>query len=254
MITLIEVLILFFLFIGLISWSVIRQDKKLTDKEKQKYSVFSATVKKKEEERSFDKLLKDRERESIERAEREEVFNVGQVILMIILWILYIYFMFPNPEKKWGFAQYFFTFILIGGTLDTFLKYLDRPKAIQQIKKDFKNNSNIKSQYPQTSFDDFVSGRMSLVKCFWFYHVLIGFVLSFLCVYFAEMYQQYWLYIFPLAYYAVVTVAVWNSATLYRNEKLQNKQPYSWAIAAKIFISFNAIVLVGQTIVILNTK
>ena len=115
-------------------------------------------------------------------------------------------------------------------------------------------NTKTYSQYSQTSFDDFIAGRMSLAKCFWFYHVLIGFVLAFLCAYFAEMHQQYWLYIFPLAYYAVVTVAVWNCATLYGNEKLQNKQPYGWAIAAKIFISFNAIVFVGQTIVILSAK
>lgn len=49
-------------------------------------------------------------------------------------------------------------------------------------------------------------------------------------VYFAELYQQLWLYIFPVAYYALVTVAVWNCATLYTKDKLENKQPYGWAI------------------------
>jgi hypothetical protein len=112
-------------------------------------------------------------------------------------------------------------------------------------------NSN--SHSPQTSFDDFIAGRMSLAKCFWLYFMLIGIVLSFLCVYFAEFYQQLWLYIFPVAYYALVTVAVWNCATLYSKLKLENKQPYGWAIATKIYISFNAIVIAGQIFIILNT-
>jgi hypothetical protein len=103
------------------------------------------------------------------------------------------------------------------------------------------------------SFDDFIAGRMSLAKCFWLYFMLIGIVLSFLCVYFAEFYQQLWLYIFPVAYYALVTVAVWNCATLYSKLKLENKQPYGWAIATKIYISFNAIVIAGQIFIILNT-
>ena len=113
-------------------------------------------------------------------------------------------------------------------------------------------NSNLQS--PQISFDDFIAGRMSLTKCFWLYFMLIGFVLTFLCVYFAELYQQLWLYIFPVAYYALVTVAVWNCATLYTKDKLENKQPYGWAIATKIYISFNAIVIAGQIFTILNAK
>ena len=113
-------------------------------------------------------------------------------------------------------------------------------------------NSNLQS--PQISFDDFIAGRMSLAKCFWLYFMLIGFVLTFLCVYFAELYQQLWLYIFPVAYYALVTVAVWNCATLYTKDKLENKQPYGWAIATKIYISFNAIVIAGQIFTILNAK
>jgi len=113
-------------------------------------------------------------------------------------------------------------------------------------------NSNLQS--PQISFDDFIAGRMSLAKCFWLYFMLIGFVLIFLCVYFAELYQQLWLYIFPVAYYALVTVAVWNCATLYTKDKLENKQPYGWAIATKIYISFNAIVIAGQIFTILNAK
>ena len=113
-------------------------------------------------------------------------------------------------------------------------------------------NSNLQS--PQISFDDFIAGRMSLAKCFWLYFMLIGFVLTFLCVYFAELYQQLWLYIFPVAYYALVTVAVWNCATLYTKDKLEKKQPYGWAIATKIYISFNAMVIAGQIFTILNAK
>ncbi len=120
---------------------------------------------------------------------------------------------------------------------------------LQELNKQKKN-----VEYSQSSFDDFIAGRMSLAKAFWLYGLLIGFVLGFLCGYFAEMYEQRWLYIFPFAYYAVVTVAVWNCATLYTKQKLENKQPYGWAIAAKIYMVFNALAVVGQIILVLNAK
>ena len=131
-------------------------------------------------------------------------------------------------------------------------KLFDSKKKYQENYKEINTIKNTSLQYSQSSFDDFIAGRMSLAKCFWLYGILVGFVLSFLCVYFAEMYEQHWLYIFPFAYYAVVTVAVWNCATLYAKLKLENKQPYGWAIAAKIYISFNALTVVGQIILMLN--
>ena len=154
------------------------------------------------------------------------------------------------------------TFIIIVA----FVVYISRYRVSDEEKKRISerllggNNvykapvENSNPQSPQTSFDDFIAGRMSLAKCFWLYFMLIGIVLSFLCVFFAELYQQLWLYIFPVAYYALVTVAVWNCATLYTKDKLENKQPYGWAIVTKIYISFNAIYLAGQIFTILNAK
>ena len=138
--------------------------------------------------------------------------------------------------------------LLYRGLLWVYEDYRKYEENLKELNKDQKTNL----QYSQSSFDDFIAGRMSLAKCFWLYHVLIGFVLGFLCAYFAEMHEQRWLYIFPLAYYAVVTVAVWNCATLYAKDKLENKQPYGWAIAAKILIVLDAVGLIGQIILMLN--
>lgn len=259
--TFIVVLILIVLSIGLLSWALIQKDKKLTLKERKENNVVASTIKKNEEERSFDKLLRERDQEKIKQVEGTNKFLDRLIGLFVFLGLAFYYFyqVFTKPDFSLGFWGYVLIIVIAGLCLDVILseevlsffkdKREDSGKNFKKLK-----TSDLNSQYPQSSFDDFIAGRMSLAKCFWFYHVLIGFVLGFLCAYFAEVYQQYWLYIFPIAYYAVVTVAVWNCATLYSNQKLENKQPYGWAIAAKIFISLNAIVLVAQIFIMLSTK
>ena len=257
--TFVQVVILILAFVSLLIWMTIRQDQKKTPKQRKENKVVASIIKNIEEEKSFEKFLKQGDKEKTKKfmntdKEGEKLFAY---IAIIIVSSFYFYRILTVPNFTLGIFGYILLiglFIISMDILTNNLDFFSRDKENFQKNKTEINNKNINSQYSQTSFDDFIAGRMSLAKCFWFYHVLIGFVLAFLCAYFAEMYQQYWLYIFPLAYYAVVTVAVWNCATLYGNEKLQNKQPYGWAIAAKIFISFNAIVLVGQTIVILSAK
>ena len=132
-------------------------------------------------------------------------------------------------------------------------QYTKNPKSEKYSNPNFPHLvAETKTQYPSNSFDNFIAGRMSLAKMFWLYFIFIGIILSVIGGYFHAL--GYPIIIIPIAYYALVSVALWNCATLYQNEKLANRQSYGWAIAAKIYISFNAIVLVGQTIVILNTK
>jgi hypothetical protein len=175
-------------------------------------------------------------------------YTILTLIIISSVNLIYFYNVFTKSNFTIGFWEISLPVIFIIACLNHFGTD-DNEKKIKEFE-----NTNTYSQFPQTSFDDFIAGRMSLAKCFWLYFMLIGFVLSFLCVYFAELYQQLWLYIFPIAYYAPVTVAVWNCATLYTKDKLENKQPYGWAIATKIYISFNAVVIAGQIFTILNTK
>ena len=172
-------------------------------------------------------------------------------IIILLLTSFYFYRVFTSSSTM-GFWGYFLIAVLLIAGVDAFGDFFKSEKKYQENSKELNKDQKKNLQYSQSSFDDFIAGRMSLAKCFWLYHVLIGFVLGFLCAYFAEIHQQYWLYIFPFAYYAVVTVAVWNCATLYAKDKLENKQPYGWAIAAKISIVLNAVGLVGQIILMLN--
>lgn len=109
------------------------------------------------------------------------------------------------------------------------------------------------SQYPPTSFDNFIAGRMSLAKMFWLYFIFIGIILSAIGGYFHALDYSI-IIIVPIAYYALVSVALWNCATLYQNEKLANRQSYGWAIGVKIFIVFNIVMTALQILLNFITK
>lgn len=190
--------------------------------------------------------------EELEKRKDLTSYSFIRFIIILLLASFYFYRVFTSSTTI-GFWGYFLIAVLLITGIDAFGDLFKSEKKyhenLQELNKQKKN-----VEYSQSSFDDFIAGRMSLAKTFWLYGILIGFVLGFLCGYFAEMYEQHWLYIFPFAYYAVVTVAVWNCATLYTKQKLENKQPYGWAIAAKIYMVFNALAVVGQIILVLNAK
>lgn len=258
--TFIQAVILIVALVSGLIWITIIKDEKRTSKQRKENKVAASTSKKIEEERSFDKLLRERNEENIKRVESVDTFAGKLIGLAVVLSLNFYYFykVFTDPKFTLGFWGYVLLIVTFIACIDIFTneygEFFFKNKEDGEKRVNKSKATNIRSQYPQSSFDDFIAGRMSLAKCFWFYHVLIGFVLGFLCAYFAEVYQQYWLYIFPIAYYAVVTVAVWNCATLYAKDRLENKQPYGWAIAAKIVIVINAIVLIGQTITMLSSK
>ena len=187
----------------------------------------------------------------LEKRKDPTSYSFISFIIILLLTSFYFYRVFTSSSTM-GFWGYFLIAVLLIAGVDAFRDFFKSEKKYQENSKELNKDQKINLQYSQSSFDDFIAGRMSLAKCFWLYGILIGFVLGFLCGYFAEMYEQRWLYIFPFAYYAVVTIAVWNCATLYTKQKLENKQPYGWAIAAKIYISFNALAVVGQIILMLN--
>jgi len=222
------------------------------------YIIFIWTHKTSEEER--ERIRKRNETKVSYKVEEKKEHNLKNdsidailgSIFFLFFFFIYFYRVWSDPKFTLGIVGYFLIIILIIVCFPMISKLFDSEKKYQENYKEINTIKNTNLQYSQSSFDDFIAGRMSLAKCFWLYHVLVGFVLGFLCAYFAEIHQQYWLYIFPFAYYAVVTVAVWNCATLYAKDKLENKQPYGWAIAAKISIVLNAVGLIGQIILMLN--
>ena len=244
---LIEIIILTLLYRGLL-WVYLSENK--NKNRNLKYTRSSEKMKFISERLKNQNILKSNHPDSEELDKRTEPTFFAFIIILLLA-SFYFYNVFTSSSTM-GFWGYFLIVVLLLAGISAFGDFFKSENKYQENSKELNKDQKINLQYSQSSFDDFIAGRMSLAKCFWLYGILIGFVLGFLCGYFAEMYEQRWLYIFPFAYYAVVTIAVWNCATLYTKQKLENKQPYGWAIAAKIYISFNALAVVGQIILILN--
>ena len=101
-------------------------------------------------------------------------YTILTLIIISSVNLIYFYQVFTKPNFSIGVWGYIALFSLLIACVHHFTTDDDDKKI-------------------KVSFDDFIAGRMSLAKCFWLYFMLIGFVLSFLCVYFAELYQQLWL-------------------------------------------------------------
>jgi len=133
-------------------------------------------------------------------------------------------------------------------------QYTKNPKSEKYNNPNFSHlAAETQTQYPSNSFDNFIAGRMPLAKMFWLYFVFIGIILSVISGYFFSLDYPIVL-IVPVAYYALISVALWNCATLYANEKLAQRQSYGWAIGVKIVVVLNIIVTLSQIGLMLSGK
>jgi len=216
----------------------IKVDAKLSPEERKRRNSLSPSLNE-QMEKSF------KESEKISNKPIAELFGfigLGTVIF-------YILHKMYNNEWDFGFGNWAVIAIIVAilwGIINEVT-----PKTKKSTEKNIKS-----TQYETGHFDldNFFAGKMSLAKCFWFYYMLVGIVIGYLCGYFAGTYDQKWLLIFPIAYYSAASVSLWNCATLYSNAKLENKQHYGWAIAAKIIIAINGLALISQTYLILGGK
>ena len=188
----------------------------------------------------------------LEKRKDPTSYSFISFIIILLLASFYFYRVFTSSSTM-GFWGYFLIAVLLITGVDAFGDFFKSEKKYQENSKEL-NQDKKNLQYSQSSFDDFIAGRMSLAKCFWFYNILVGIVITVLSTYFAEVYEQYWLLISPITYYAVVSVSLWNCATLYSNEKLENKEPYGWAIATKVYVVLNCLTVISQTLLILRIK
>ena len=173
-------------------------------------------------------------------------------IIILLLASLYFYRVFTSSSTMdfWG---YFLIAVLLIAGFDAFGGFFKSETKYQENSKELNKDPKKNLQYPATSFDNFIAGRLSLAKCFWLYFMFFGIIISVISGYIFELGHQIIL-IMPVAYYILISISLWNCATLYTNHKLENKQTYGWAIATKILIVLNAFVLVGQIILMLNAK
>jgi len=183
----------------------------------------------------------------------ESSYSIVGFVIIAVLSFIYFYKVWTDPQFTLGFIGYFLIIIFIVGSFVTIVEFFKSENKYQQNLKELNNNKDTNIEYPATSFDNFIAGRMSLAKCFWLYFMFFGIIISVISGYIFELGHPIVL-IIPVAYYIIISISLWNCATLYTKHKLENKQTYGWAIAAKILICINAFVLVGQTILILNLK
>ena len=238
------VLIGIVVLVGLLIWLTIKQDSKLTTEERKKQhsSYSSANLKK--------------EKENTELRKVPPILSFLGGMFVIIFALIYLIKQSSN-EKSFSFIEWFYIFLSIiiifpvVGAVINFIKNIMSEVNPSASNKKYK--SNINNKYPQTSFDQFIAGRMSLAKCFWLYYIFIGIIISIISGYFFELGHPI-IIVIPIAYYVLISVSLWNCATLYTNEKLFNKQPYGWAIGVKIIIVLNIIATVSQIGSILLNK
>jgi hypothetical protein len=183
----------------------------------------------------------------------DEGYEIIGSIIFLILFFIYFYKVWTDPKFTLGIVGYLLIIIIIIGCFVLISKFFDSEKRYQEDLKELHTSKNTNLEYPATSFDNFIAGRMSLAKCFWFYFMFIGIIVSVIGGYVFELGHPI-IIIIPVAYYVLISISLWNCATLYTKHKLENKQTYGWAITVKILIFINAFVLVGQLMLMLNIK
>lgn len=228
--------------VGLLIWLTIKQDSKLTTEERKKqHSSYSAANLKKE-------------KENTELRKVPPILSFFGGAFVIIFAIFYLIKQSSN-EKPFSFIEWFYIFLSIIIIIPVVTAIINFIKNIRSDVNTSAYNKNYESnnKYPQTFFDKFIAGRMSLAKCFWLYYIFIGIIISIISGYFFELGHPIFI-IIPIAYYVLISISLWNCATLYTNEKLSNKQTYGWAIGVKIIIVLNIIATVSQIGSILLNK
>ena len=115
--------------------------------------------------------------------------------------------------------------------------------------KEEKKLSKIASHKDSYSSEEnkFLAGRESLATAFWLYfflgNLVIGIIVGALSVF-----VGIWITVFLLGYLLFSSVGLWKTADKYTQDKLRKKETYNWAIAARVYVVLNIVVVLMQTI------
>jgi Flp pilus assembly protein TadB len=183
------------------------------------------------------------------------IFDLFFNLLLLFFGAFILYTIWQSDSKKKKFVK------------DKDGYWVESPMTVQEIESE-KNQYTINSesekyynpnfshlvkkekptiQHPSSSFDNFIAGRISLAKMFWLYFMFIGIIISTVSGYISGLGYPI-IIIIPLAYYTLISVALWNCATIYKNNRLANRQSYGWAIGVKIIIILNIVMLIMQAL------
>ena len=89
-------------------------------------------------------------------------------------------------------------------------------------------------------------------KTFWLYCILATVIVSFISgLLLATMGAI--IFIAPVVMIIWSNTGLWRSSEIYKNQKLNNKQSYGWATAAKVYVVLNYITTLSQIGLSLNS-
>ena len=95
-------------------------------------------------------------------------------------------------------------------------------------------------------------GKETMSKTFWLYCILATVIVSFISgLLLASLGAM--IFIAPVVMIIWSNTGLWRSSEIYKNQKLNNKQSYGWATAAKVYVVLNYITTLSQIGLSLNS-
>lgn len=185
----------------------------------------------------------------------------GFVIVPILIFLLLIFFLVVFSGK-------------IGGSLPNLFEktaLFKNPKTGQyeerkidekgniiyeeEQREDAKENKLIDVQFKKTrsgsynffSENKFLSGQETLATAFWLYSFSGSLVVGFIVGLFSVL-VGIWVIIFLICYLIFSIIGLWKCADTYTNEMQRKRKSYGWAIAAKVYVIINALIVPAQII------
>ena len=89
------------------------------------------------------------------------------------------------------------------------------------------------------------NGQETMSKTFWLYCILVVVIVSFLSG-LAVVPLGNIIFVVPAIVIIWTNTGLWRSSNIYQNQRLQSKQPYGWATAAKAYVVLNYLTTLSQ--------
>ncbi len=120
-------------------------------------------------------------------------------------------------------------------------------KSSQKGKIKRKESSDFDKEYKYgSSFIEIVwNGQETMAKTFWIYCILFVAIISFVAGILSAS-QGSFIFIIPAIVIIWSNTGLWRSSNIYQNQRLQSKQSYGWATAAKIYVVLNYLTTLSQ--------
>ena len=158
-----------------------------------------------------------------------------------------------NKKSDSWFKWWYLLFILPAlGVLNGFIEEFKNKSNNKKTKSSIKKIKSSEKVHPGNIIEDIWDGKKSLVETYWLYFILINGIISFGSAYFAELNSNNFYFIPGLASNVITMVGVWNSSTLYQLKKIEEKQPYGWAYAAKVSVVLNGLSIAATAVQVFN--